>query len=113
MIVYGLHRRLRRPHHSQQALVLQRRSLPVELSTVTILLERFGSEKGPIRQSLDFRIGKRITFERYHLEGALDLINSLNANPAWTTNYASGPAFNYATSIQGPRTARLSAIFGF
>jgi hypothetical protein len=88
------------------------RGLP-QLSTVTVPLERFGSEKGPIRQSLDFRVGKRMTFERYNLEGALDLINSLNANPAWTTNYASGPAFNYATSIQGPRTARLSVIFGF
>jgi hypothetical protein len=88
------------------------RGLP-QSSTASINLDTFGTEHGPIRQSLDFRVGKRMNFERYHLEGAVDVINSLNANPAWTSSYVSGPTFNYATSIQGPRTARLSLTFDF
>jgi hypothetical protein len=88
------------------------RGLP-QLSTVTVPLETFGAEHGPIRHNLDFRVGKRLSFEKYHLEGAIDLLNALNGNAAWTTNYQSGPAFNYATSIQPPRTARLSVIFDF
>jgi len=88
------------------------RGLP-QLSTVNVPLETFGSEHGPIRHNLDFRVAKRVSFERCHLEASIDLLNALNGNAAWTTNYASGPTFNYATSIQPPRTARMTVVFDF
>jgi hypothetical protein len=88
------------------------RSLP-QSSTLTIPLDAFGSESGAVRPNLDIKVGKRVSFGGRRLEGSIDILNALNNNAAWTTNYASGPTYNYTTSISQPRTARVTVTFAF
>jgi hypothetical protein len=88
------------------------RGLP-QSSTATIRMEPFGATSGPVRQNLDLKVARRFSFGSQRLEGAIDVLNLLNGNAAWTFNQQSGPAYNYATSIAAPRTTRLSVVFTF
>jgi len=86
--------------------------LPV-LGSVTIPVTPFGAVSGPIRESLDVRVGKRFSFERFGIEGDVDIFNILNNDAAWTTSYQSGPTYSYASTISPPRTTRLTLVVDF
>jgi len=88
------------------------RNIP-NLSTVSIRMEPFGAEKGPARSNLNLKAAKRVTLGSRRLEFSLDALNATNNNVAWTTDYTSGPTFNYSTKIATPRAIRLGVQFDF
>jgi hypothetical protein len=88
------------------------RNIP-NLSTQSLRLEPFGSERGPERSNLNLRVAKRITFGSRRVELSFDALNATNNNVAWTSDYTSGPTFNYSTRIATPRAIRLGLQFDF
>jgi hypothetical protein len=88
------------------------RNLP-QLSTLTVPLEQFGSQSGPIRTNLNIHVGRRFAFGKRRIEPSIDALNATNNNQAWTTGYAAGPTFGYATKIAAPRALRLGLQFDF
>ena len=89
------------------------RNIP-NLSTVSIRLEPYGAESGSARSNLNLRAAKRFTLGgSRRVELSLDALNATNNNVAWTTDYTSGPTYNYATKIATPRAIRLGFQFDF
>jgi hypothetical protein len=89
------------------------RSLP-QSGTLTLRLDPFGTERGPIRTSLDFRAAKSFGLGKARrLTLAADLFNALNGNAAWASTYVSGPTYGYTTTIAAPRVARFGVTFSF
>jgi hypothetical protein len=89
------------------------RNLP-QRGTLTLRLDPFGAEVGPVRTSLELRVAKSLTLGKSRrLTGAVDLFNALNGNAAWSSTYVSGPTFGYTTMIASPRVARFGATFSF
>jgi hypothetical protein len=85
-----------------------------QLSTVTLALDKFGSQRGAainianLRASKSFRLarGQRIEFDA-------DLFNLFNSNAPLLLTRASGPTFGYATDVVPARIARLGMRYSF
>ena len=89
------------------------RNIP-QSGTVTLRLEPFGSQTGPVRTSLDLRAAKTFLLGKSRrITGSIDVFNALNGNAAWASTYVSGPTFGYTTTIAAPRVARFGATFSF
>jgi hypothetical protein len=88
------------------------RSIP-QLSTLTLPLERFGSERTPRINLLNLRLSKRVAIQKRRLELSAEVLNATNANSATGTSFASGPNFGRITGILPPRIARLGVAFNF
>jgi hypothetical protein len=88
------------------------RSIP-QLSTVTLRLEPYGSQKGPLRSLINFRASKIFRLGKQTLQVDADALNAFNSNTAWITNYLSGPTFGYVTQIVSPRVVRLGVAYEF
>ena len=58
-------------------------------------------------------MGRRFSAGNKRLELGIDALNATNSNAAWTSDYTSGPTFNYTTKIPQPRAARLTVLFDF
>jgi hypothetical protein len=90
-----------------------------QFSTVTLRLEPFGSEQGPTRHNLNFRVSRALALpkgQRVRVE--LDALNAVNTNVAWGNGnagieYRSGPTFGYATQIVAPRIFRIGVTYQF
>ena len=80
---------------------------------ITIRLEPYGAERGPVRSEANLRLSKVVKVRRGQLQFELDGLNAFNSNSVWTTSYASGPTFGNATLIQSPRVVRFGVIYGF
>jgi outer membrane receptor protein involved in Fe transport len=98
------------------------RGLP-QLSTLTVPVEPYGAESGPIRSVMNVRGSKRWTIGRgSKLEFDLDVLNVTNTNVAWGDatggtgpgiNFQSGPSFGYVTRIVAPRVIRFGVALDF
>jgi hypothetical protein len=92
-----------------------------QLTSVTIRLEPFGSERTPEINTVNLRWLKEFaagSTRRVGLELAIyNLLNSNVPTPTGTgragVNYASGPTYGYITSILDPRIVRFGARFSF
>jgi hypothetical protein len=85
-----------------------------QLSTVTLRLEPFGSQRAPamtninLRVSKDFRLGhgQSIGFD-------VDVFNLLNAATPSAVTWVSGPTFGYATQVLPARVMRFGGRYSF
>ncbi len=88
-------------------------SIP-QVSTVTLRMEPYGAERGPVVGLLNARLSKN-----FHLGGSRNLevfgqaFNLLNSSPATTTSYLTGGTFGHATAVLSPRVGRIGAEFHF
>ncbi len=80
---------------------------------ITVRLEPFGAQKGPVRSEANIRLSKAMKLVKGQLQLELDALNAFNSNSVWTTTYASGPTFGYATLIQSPRVLRFGVAYEF
>ncbi len=80
---------------------------------VTIRLEPYGTERGPVRSEANLRLSKAVKLRRGELRFELDALNAFNSNSVWTTSYASGPTFGNTTLIQSPRVFRFGVVYEF
>jgi hypothetical protein len=88
------------------------RNIP-QSSTVTLRLESYGAEQGPLRSVIDLRGSKIFKVGKTNLKIDVDGLNLFNANTAWVTNYLSGPTFGYVTQILSPRVIRFGVAYEF
>jgi Carboxypeptidase regulatory-like domain len=88
------------------------RSIP-QSSTVTLRLEPFGAEQGPMRYTMNLRASKIFKLGKNRMRFDVDALNTFNANTAWVSTYVSGPTFGYTTAILSPRVIRLGASYEF
>jgi Carboxypeptidase regulatory-like domain len=85
-----------------------------QLSTVTVRLEPWGSQRGPTQNYMDLRLGKSFAAgRRGRIEVSLDAINALNTNVAQAMSFVSGPTFGQITQIPAPRIVRFGAQYSF
>jgi hypothetical protein len=89
------------------------RGLP-QSGTLTLRLEPYGAETGPVRTNLNLRASKSFAMRnsrRFNV--SVDVLNALNSNAAWTKSYVSGPTFGTVSLIPSPRAAQFGASFAF
>lgn len=86
----------------------------VQQNNVTLRLDPYGTQQGPMRTQVNLRTGKvlRLGASRT-LELHVDFNNIINSNAAWTSSYQSGPTFGYAQTILPPRLIQFGAAFEF
>jgi hypothetical protein len=83
-------------------------------STVTIPIEPFGAETGPLRTLLNLRFARDFKTEKHGtFRPSVDLLNVFNAAAPWTINYVTGPTFGKYTSIDTPRILKGSLVYSF
>ncbi len=86
---------------------------------VNLRLEPFGDRRGPVRQNLNLRLGRALSFGGGHqLRVEVDALNALNTNVAWGRtdpgiSFASGPTFGDVTQIVAPRIFRFGITYQF
>jgi hypothetical protein len=88
------------------------RSIP-QSSTVTLRLEPYGGEKGPMRSLVNLRASKIFKFGTRNVQVDADALNAFNSNTAWIQTYVSGPTYGYVTQIVSPRVLRLGISYEF
>jgi Carboxypeptidase regulatory-like domain/TonB dependent receptor-like, beta-barrel len=85
-----------------------------QLSTVTLRLEPYGSERTPIKPGMNFRGSKFLKVgSKGELQLAVDFINVFNSNAVWAATYASGPTFANANTITKPRFVQFVTTYRF
>ena len=85
-----------------------------QLGNLTVRLDPFGTERGPVRPNWNLRASKSFALNQARkISLDLDVLNVLNSNPTWASTYASGPTYGLVTSIQPPRIARINVGFEF
>jgi hypothetical protein len=82
-------------------------------STVTLRLDPYGSEVGPIRPSLNLRAAKVFRLPKGRLQLSVDALNALNTNTFWAMTFVSGPTYGYGTSFTNPRALQFGATFQY
>ena len=84
------------------------------LTTVTMRLEEFGSQRGPVMSFLNVRLGRTLRLSNgLRMVLSVDAVNALNQNTAQITTYASGPTFGYVTQIPTPRIMQFGVDVSF
>ena len=84
-----------------------------QLSTVTLRMEPFGSQRTDMKVGMNLRVSKFFELGKGNLQLAFDLFNMLNSNAVWAADYASGPTYSYANTITKPRSVQLVAQYRF
>jgi len=85
-----------------------------QLSTVTLRLEPFGSQKGKAINVVNLRVSKQFSLGRGNRASFdIDLFNVFNSSSPITMAFASGPSFGYGTALVPPRIARLGLKYSF
>jgi hypothetical protein len=85
----------------------------VQLASVTMRLEPFGTQREAVQPVVNLRVGKKFTFDKKSLRASFDVLNVANANGVKGATYVSGPSFGTVTSIQSPRLLRVGVSFEF
>ncbi len=76
------------------------------------LVEPIGTRRQDTVTVLDFRVEKQVPLASNARVGLFfDLFNALNSNTAVNINWRSGPAFEKATTVLGPRIAKFGVKF--
>jgi hypothetical protein len=82
--------------------------------TVTLRMEPFGAQRGPMIQVANVKLAKNFMFrERWKVQFNVQVFNVLNGSAATSTSYLTGPTYQRVTSIVSPRVARLGMQFRF
>ena len=77
-----------------------------------ILVEPIGTRRQDTVTTVDFRVEKQIPLPRNARVGLfMDVFNVMNSNTAVNINWRSGPAFEKATTVLGPRIAKFGVKF--
>ena len=77
-----------------------------------ILVEPIGTRRQENVTTVDFRVEKQIQLPRNARVGLFaDVFNLMNSNTAVNINWRSGPAFEKATTVLGPRIAKFGVKF--
>jgi hypothetical protein len=84
-----------------------------QLSTVTLRLEPYGSQKGPVRPSANLRLSKFMRLRTGQLQLSLDALNAFNTNTFWDMSFASGPNFGYGLAFTSPRALQFGVAYDF
>lgn len=83
-------------------------------ANVTLRLDPYGTQRGPIRKAVNVRLSKIVRFaSRRTLELNADINNIVNSNAAWASQYVSGPTFGNASNVYAPRLFQFGAAFEF
>ena len=81
---------------------------------VSVPVEPYGAETGPIRALLNLRFARDFKSERWGLfRPNVELLNALNSAAPWNITFTSGPRFDYYNSTDTPRIARIGLIYEF
>jgi len=82
--------------------------------TVTLRMEEFGTQHGPVVPVTSFRLAKkfRAPGNKYAVDVNFSVFNLINSSAAVSTSYLSG-TFGRITDILAPRVARIGAQFSF
>jgi hypothetical protein len=82
--------------------------------SITIPVERYGAQEGPIRALMNLRFARNFRTERWGLfRPNVELLNALNSAAPWTITYTSGPRFGYYNSTDTPRIVRVGLVYEF
>jgi hypothetical protein len=84
-----------------------------QLSTVTLRLEPYGEQVGPMRPSANLRLSKFIQLKKGQLQLSIDALNAFNTNAFWAMTFASGPTFGYGTAFTSPRALQFGVAYEF
>lgn len=77
-----------------------------------VLVEPIGTRRQDVVNILDFRVEKQLRFaDRARAGLFFDLFNTFNSNTAVNEVWLSGPRFERATTVLGPRIAKFGAKF--
>jgi outer membrane receptor protein involved in Fe transport len=88
------------------------RNVP-QLGTATIRMEPFGATRLPSLHTVNLRVGKRMSLQKYRLQVQADLYNLMNTNTVTGLTVASGPAYGQVTSFMPPRVLQFGATLSF
>ena len=85
-----------------------------QLSTVTLRVEPYGSQRGPSINVLNLRASKRFSLGgARRIEFDLDVFNVFNPSTPTNITWASGPTYGYAINVIPARVARVGTKFSF
>lgn len=84
-----------------------------QLSTVTLRLDPYGSQVGPVRPTANLRLSKFMKFSKGQLQLTLDALNAFNTNTFWGMTFVSGPNFGYGTAFTSPRALQFGIAYDF
>jgi hypothetical protein len=82
-------------------------------TTVTLRLEPYGTQTGPIRPDLGLRVAKIFHTGNREIELMLDALNATNSNAAQAITYVAGPTFGRITQIPSPRQFQVGVQYRF
>jgi len=82
-------------------------------NTVTLRMEEYGSQQGPIRPVANLRVSKFLRLPKGQLQLSLDAMNAFNTNTFWEMDFRSGPTFGYGTAFTSPRALQFGAAYDF
>ena len=80
--------------------------------TVTLRMEPFGAQQGPVVPISSFRIAKKLRVSQYTVDMNFAVFNVINSSAAVSTSYFSG-TFGRITDILPPRVARFGLKVSF
>jgi hypothetical protein len=81
--------------------------------TVTLRMEEFGAQQGPVVPVTSFRVAKKFrAANRYAVDLNFSIFNLINSGAPITISYLSG-TFGRVTDILAPRVARIGLQFSF
>jgi carboxypeptidase family protein len=81
--------------------------------TVTLRMEEFGAQQGPVVPVTSFRVAKKVrAANRYAVDVNLSVFNLINSSAPVAISYLSG-TFGRVTDILAPRVARIGLQFSF
>jgi hypothetical protein len=81
---------------------------------VTLRMEDFGSERGPMISLTNLKVAKDIKLrERMKVQFNFQVFNIFNTSSATSISYLTGPTFLHPTGIVSPRVARIGMLFSF
>jgi hypothetical protein len=81
---------------------------------VTLRMEPFGTERGPMISLTNFKVAKNIRLgERLRYQVNFQVFNIFNTSGATSTSYLTGATFLHPTGIVSPRVARIGMQFSF
>lgn len=82
--------------------------------SVTMRMEPFGAERGPVIAIANLKVAKNIRIrESMKLQLNSELFNLLNSSSATSTSYLTGATYLHPTGIVSPRVARIGMQFSF
>ena len=82
--------------------------------SVTLRMEPFGAERGPMISITNVKVAKNFTFkERWKYQINFQVFNMFNTSDATSTSYLTGATFLHPTGIVSPRVARIGMQFSF